>query len=108
MTSPTGSGSATISRTPSAIAATRPSSSARRSISALESPDSRPASRSRAFASRISGVRALSASATASRAASLTPDPSWASRRAALLAARQMSVTERVAGGAVIEAMGEV
>ena len=86
-----------MSRTPFAIAAMRRSSSASRSISAAESPDSRPASRSRAFASRISGVRASSASATASSARSFVAESSWASVRAAAFAARQISVTDWVA-----------
>ena len=87
------------------IAAIRSASSARRSISAAESPDSRPASRSRALASRISGVRACSADAIASSAASLTAELVAASPREAALAARQMSVTEV---GEEIAAMGEV
>ena len=94
MTSPTGSGSATMSRTWPAIAAIRPVSSASRSISASVSPASRPASRSRALASRISGVRSISSSAIASSAASLIPEGRLASVRAARLAAAQVSATD--------------
>jgi hypothetical protein len=104
ITSPTGSGSATISRTPAAIAATRRSSSASRSIRAGDSPLSRPASRSRALASRISPTRASSAAAIASSAASLRAELVAASPRAAALAARQMSETEV---GEEMAAMGE-
>ena len=97
MTSPTGSGRATMSRTPRAIAAIRAASSARRSISAAESPASRPASRSRALASRMSPVRRSSASATASSARSLVAESRVASSRAAARAARHSSVTDWVA-----------
>ena len=69
-------------------------SSASRSSSAADSPASRPASRSRALASRISGVRATSASAIACSAASLVAESSRASSREAALAARQMSATD--------------
>ena len=66
-------------------------------MSAAERPDSRPASRSRALASRISGVRASSASATASSARSFVAVSSAASSRAAAFAVRQRSVTDWVA-----------
>src|SRR6478672_10321811 len=108
MTSPTGSGSAAIARTPSAIALTRPSSSARRSSSAASSPFARPASMSRALASRISAVRASSAPAIACSAASLVPVGSAASAREASRAARHSSATEgapavvAATGGAVV------
>jgi hypothetical protein len=46
------------------------------------------------LAARISGVRASSAEAIASSAASLTAELVAANPRAAALAARQMSVTE--------------
>src|SRR5436305_8658741 len=72
----------------------RRSSSASRSISASLRPASRPASRSRAFASRISGVRSTSAAAIASSAAFLIPEGSAASCAAARLAARQVSATD--------------
>src|SRR3954470_2732878 len=97
MTSPTGSGSAAMSRTCWAIAATRASSSSRRSSSAADRFASRPASRSRALASRISGVRAISASAIACSAASLSAVGIAASRRDAALAERQMSATDGLA-----------
>ena len=84
ITSPTGSGSATMSLTCRAIAAIRPASSASRSISASVKPASRPASRSRALASRISGVRSISSSAIASSAASLTPEGSSRAARGPL------------------------
>src|SRR3954447_4650463 len=93
MTSPTGSGRAAMSVTPLAIAATRDASSDRRSSRAELSPFSRPASMSRPLASRISGVRATSASAIASSASFLTEVGSPPSCRDASRAARQMSVT---------------
>src|SRR5215471_108298 len=77
-----------------AITATRPESSASRSISASVSPASRPASRSRALASRISGVRSSRAAAMASSAPSFTPRGSAASCVAARLAAAQISATD--------------
>ena len=97
MTSPTGSGRAAIARTAPAIEAIRAGSSASRSISALERPDSRPASRSRALASSTSSARASSASATRSSAASFAPLDIVASERDAACAARQISVTLGVA-----------
>ena len=81
-------------RTPAAIPATRVSSSASRSSSAADSPLSRPASMSRALASRISGVRASSASAIACRAAFFVALSSVASTREASCAARQRSATD--------------
>ena len=54
----------------------------------------RPASRSRALASRICSVPSISATAIASSAASLTPERSAASSRAARWAARQVSAIE--------------
>src|SRR3954470_1370182 len=86
-----------MARVAAAIPAIRSSVSRRRSISASDSPASRPASRSRALASRISGARASSASAIARSAASLSAVGSVASRREVALAARQMSVTEEAA-----------
>ena len=77
-----------------ATAATRPASSASRSISASVKPASRPASRSRALASRISGVRSISSSAIASSAASFTLDGRLASTRAARLALAHVSATD--------------
>ena len=79
--------------------ATRPSSSARRSSSAASSPLSRPACMSRALASRISAVRASSASAIACSAASLVPVWSAASAREASRAARHSSRDRGRAGG---------
>ena len=93
-TSPTGSGSAAIARAPSAIARTRASSSASRSISAAESPDSRPASRSRALASRISGHARLQRVGDREQRRVLGRRVDRASRRAAALAASARSVTE--------------
>src|SRR3954463_13663822 len=77
--------------------AIRPCVSVRRSISASDSPASWPASRSIALASRISGVRATSASAIASSAASFVALSICASARDAALAARQISGTDEVA-----------
>ena len=94
ITSPTGSGSAAIVRTPAAISATRRRSSDRRSSRAKDSPLSCPASRSRAFASRIAAVCSMSASAIACSARSLTSESTVASARDARCAAAQVSATE--------------
>src|SRR3954465_8900667 len=107
MTSPTGSGSATIDRTAPAIAEMRAGSSASRSISASERPDSRPASRSRALASRISGARSSSASATRRSAGSLSAVLMVASTREALLGARQGSETVGDATAIDSKSLGE-
>ena len=72
-------------------------SSASRSSSAASRPLARPASMSRAFASRISSLRATSASAIAISAAFFVSVSSAPSTRAASRAARQMSETVRVA-----------
>src|SRR4051794_9890723 len=91
--SPTGSGSAAMERTSEAMPAIR--SSVRRSRSSRAAPMSfsSPARMSRALASRISGVRASSASAMASRAAFRTAAGAMASVRDASLAAAQVSGT---------------
>ena len=69
---------------------TRASSSASRSISAAERPDSRPASRSRALASRISGDPRLERVGDGvQRARPSSPSRTAASRRAAALAAQR-------------------
>src|SRR6476660_6777770 len=94
MTSPTGSGSAAIARTPSAIARTRPSSSASRSSSASSSPAARPACMSSSLASRISPLRSTSACAIDSRARSFTAVLNVASARDASRAVRQRSATD--------------
>src|SRR5690606_1009814 len=69
ITWPTGSSSRAISRMPAAMAATRFSSSIRRSSRAVDRPAALPASMSRALASRMSGVLASNASAMARSAA---------------------------------------
>jgi hypothetical protein len=97
-----------MARTPSAIALTRPSSSARRSSSAASSPFARPACMSRALASRISAVRASSASAIACSAASLVPVGRAASARDASRAARHSSATEDAVAVAVPATGGAV
>src|SRR2546423_1111789 len=70
-TSPTGSGSAAVCRSPSAIAAIRWSVSVSRSIRWSAVPLSRAAATSAALAARITGVPATSASAIARNVASL-------------------------------------
>jgi hypothetical protein len=94
--SPTGSGSAAMSRTPSAIACTRAWSSASRSSSAASNPAARPSSRSPAFASMISSTRASTSRAIASRAPFLVAVSSVASRCEAAFARSQISVTDWV------------
>src|SRR3954469_18638691 len=100
-TSPTGSGSPATWRRPSAIAPTRLASSESRSISASESPLSRPRATSSAFATRTSSVCAPSASSIASSAASLAARGMGASRVAATRARRATSSTWSAEASAV-------
>ena len=91
MTCPTGSANPATARNPSAIAATRRVSSCSRSIIATDSPRTRPASRSSAFAARIFSACASIAAAAPARAASFCADVAEASVWAALRALAPIS-----------------
>ena len=89
---PTGSGNATTSRKPLAIAAMRLSSSLRRSSMADERPDFSAASRSSALADLMASAFFSSAAAIASRHEFFPAVVSWASSRDATLACRASRV----------------
>ena len=88
MTSPTGSGSAAISRKPFAIAATRASFSISRSMKAASRPLPRAASTSLRLASRMASAFASILAAMASSAAFFFSVDASASSRAASRAKR--------------------
>ena len=93
-TSPTGSGSAAVCRSPSAMPAIRSAVRVSRSIRAVAVPAARAAATSASFPASTSGVPATSASAIASSAWSLTARVAVTRSFAAVRARRAASATE--------------